>query len=423
MRFLCYVILKRSISSIIGISSLLLSVPVLAASFAHNVVWTNGSYATTCYSNVPELAPLSVPRTLIVDNHLPNGTELFSWGYGDFIPNVSTTCADTVPVASVFNGGGRFFTRPFGSTYPNVDGVYSTSIPGIGIKLFTTYTGKGVSDFRPMSSNTSRLINSVGSWANPSDPINVEFMVKQATGIGVWMNSDSNWNTNPTTQQFSTRANHVSYSFRAVLVKTGNIVYTSTPLTLPKMSEFAAVDSGFLHPLPNMVGGGGITIVPPACQLKTPTSYTINIGRWVNSGPGSLAPGISLPAYGSIKPVDLNLECSGQVNGVQFRFEDAGSSPSSNKNISLYDSAGGNKIEGLEIEMRYGGSRVAVDNITKTDTGSKGAIKTNPQDLSFNSQDSATFGARFVQTAPIKKSGAIYTGPVTGKVNMYVTYH
>lgn len=415
--------IKWFIFSIIGISSLLLSVPVLAASFAHNVFWTNGSYATTCYSNMPELAPLSVPRTLIVDNHLPNGTELFSWGYGDFIPNVSTTCADTVPVASAFTGGGRFFTRPFGSTYPNVDGVYSTSIPGIGIKLFTTYTGKGVSDFRPMNSNTSRLINSVGSWANPSDPINVEFMVKQSTGIGVWMNSDSNWNTNPTTQQFSTRANHVSYSFRAVLVKTGNIVYTSTPLTLPKMSEFAAVDSGFLHPLPNMVGGGGITIVPPACQLKTPTSYTINIGRWVNSGPGSLAPGISLPAYGSIKPVDLNLECFGQVNGVQFRFEDAGSSPSSNKNISLYDSAGGNKIEGLEIEMRYGGSRVAVDNITKTDTGSKGAIKTNPQDLSFNSQDSATFGARFVQTAPIKKSGAIYTGPVTGKVNMYVTYH
>ncbi|MFH2256193.1 hypothetical protein ABK734_20750 [Enterobacter sp. KE9933] len=104
---------------------------------------------------------------------------------------------------------------------------------------------------------------------------------------------------------------------------------------------------------------------------------------------------------------------------VRFRFEDAGSSPSGNKNISLYDTAGGSKVSGLEIEMLYNGNRINVDNVTTTDTGGHGVTKPYPaaQPL-YDSVSNAAFQARFVQNGNITSN----VGPVTGKVNMYVTY-
>lgn len=378
----------------------------------------NGGVAGVCTFSYPTLQPLSQPKVLVVDNHLPNGTVLYSWSYADFAPNFSGSCSAN---GATTNNSSDINFRMFFDSLDLSSGYMPTNNPGIGIKVYFTYHWKG-SCSGCLNSNSTTVD---GTSSGPSLSTEYGLPTDGVTYLGARFSSV--WeNVAPYYRYYSPTANTFGMSLRAELIKIGAVNYSAPlaptgnsirlfPMMTPGQSAIAIGN--------NVLGSGGITLIPPACRLSSPTDYNINMGRWVNSGPGSLLPGSSLPAYGSIRPVDLNLECSGQVNGVQFRFEDAGSSPSSNKNISLYDSAGGNKIEGLEIEMRYGGSRVAVDNITKTDTGSKGAIKTNPQDLSFNSQDTATFGARFVQTAPIKKSGAIYTGPVTGKVNMYVTYH
>lgn len=40
----------------------------------------------------------------------------------------------------------------------------------------------------------------------------------------------------------------------------------------------------------------------------------------------------------------------------------------------------------------------------------------------YDSVGTAAFQARYVQSAAVTRAGANYTGPVTGKVNMYVTY-
>ncbi|BDA53103.1 hypothetical protein NUITMVR1_07620 [Raoultella ornithinolytica] len=129
------------------------------------------------------------------------------------------------------------------------------------------------------------------------------------------------------------------------------------------------------------------------------------------------------PAYGSQVPVNLSLECSGKVDHVRFRFEDTGTSLSGNNNIILYDTSGGNKVDGLEIELLYNGTKVNVDNTTVTDTGSHGATKVSPESLPlYDSVGIAAFQARYVQSAAVTRAGADYTGPVTGKVNMYVTY-
>ena len=64
-----------------------------------------------------------------------------------------------------------------------------------------------------------------------------------------------------------------------------------------------------------------------------------------------------------------------------------------------------------------------VDNTTVIDTGSHGVAKTSPASLPlFDSVSTAAFQARYMQSAPVTQSGTNYTGPVTGKVNMYVTY-
>ncbi|HIF5903115.1 TPA: hypothetical protein ACX3HX_005893, partial [Raoultella ornithinolytica] len=82
-----------------------------------------------------------------------------------------------------------------------------------------------------------------------------------------------------------------------------------------------------------------------------------------------------------------------------------------------------NKVDGLEIELLYNGMKVNVDNTTVTDTGSHGATKVSPASLPlYDSVGTAAFQARYVQSAAVTRAGADYTGPVTGKVNMYVTY-
>ncbi|WP_347254650.1 fimbrial protein [Leminorella grimontii] len=408
--------------SVIGLCYFSFSFSVQALTLVHYPQWVAGGAASgtsgTCYHTLPELAPLSVTRTLVVDNHLPVGSELFHWGYGEFIPNINGYCIPngTNNVSSY----GRFFTVLAGNAFADANGAFATSIPGIGIKFFITYTSRGVSAYRPAaSSQTSRLVSYAG-WIPASTPINIEYPIMNSNGSGVWFYTDVT-TTSPATHHFSQQANNVGYSIRAVLVKTGNITYTTTPLSIPQSAEFKAIDLGNTTNLPNLIGGGGITIVPPTCRLKTPTDYAINMGRWVHSGPGSHQPGIALPAYGVAKPININLECSGSLDNVYFRFEDAGTSPLSNKNVSLYDGSG-TRIDGLEIEMQYGGSRINVDNTTKTDVGAHGTVKTNPQDFSFNSQSTVPFTARYVQRSAIKKGGVGYTGSVTGKVNMYITY-
>lgn len=107
----------------------------------------------------------------------------------------------------------------------------------------------------------------------------------------------------------------------------------------------------------------------------------------------------------------MELECSGKVDHVRFRFEDTGSSLSASSNASLYDTAGGNKIDGLEVELQYSENKVNIDNTTLADTGSHGVVKAAPDIIPlYDSVSSAAFQARCRQNGTISKSGTEYTG-------------
>lgn len=418
----------RLVQLLLTIILLLVSFNSLSYTFSASPKWNiTGGIAGNCVFNFNETAPLSVVRTLLVDNNLPNGEVLYSWGYADFIPNINGYCngngsigpsgASSSFFASIlFPGFVSTKYVPEGS-----NGYIPTNNPGIGLKMYYTYTQVGVS-----ATSESIITTMLYGTPWPRQTINQEFIYRtnnpDGTALGANMSADTLSNN---TKAFSYAVNHYNLSVRAELIKVGIVDYNAIPLNVNAIANVSFGGEGVSGgPVSlNFWGGGGITVIPPTCRLHSPSDYVIDLGRWVSGGSGTLAPDMGFPAYGGIRTIDLTLECSGKSDNVQFRFEDGNSSSLSNHNVSVYDSTGGSKIDGLEIEMSYGGNRIAVDGASKINVGPKGSIKSNAQDFSFNSQDTATFGARFIQTSRIKKSGIDYLGPVTGKVNMYVTYN
>lgn len=397
---------------------------VSAATHGFTASWSSGiavgQVAGWCNYIVPDERPLTVPRTFVVGNDVPNGTEIFSWGYGEAFSDFIASCTSS----GIGGGGGDIDGYLDSRILINSDsgGYIPLSDSGFGLKLwlrFNTapgfnYTGCGGVSVYCEYYDTSYSYPSYTSKVPAGTEIDGTLAGYSSQGATQTIRKYRNV-FSPVNYIFPTYTG--SISVRMSLVKIGTIQYNG-PLAA-KSPAFALRNTirqnSSTSTLTGFLDGSGITIAPPACQLKT-TDYTLPMGRWA----ADVINYTGAPAYGAQVPVNLSLECSGKVNHVRFRFEDTGTSLSSNKNISLYDTAGGSKIEGLEIEMLYNGSKVNVDNTTITDTGSHGAfVSLTP---AFDSFGTAAFHARYVQNAAVTRSGANYTGPVTGKVNMYVTY-
>lgn len=422
-------------SSLRSLPLFLLAANAGAATITYQQGWavaavgTNPAVAANCTFSYPTLQPLSQPRTLIVDEHLPNGAVLHSWGYADFAPNFSAGCAYAGTVTNNFvlsPGSITFLTAWAGVTSSTLS--FKTNNPGIELKLYYTYHSQG--------NGTNNYYGNTTQFYSMTDTPGVEYPFPFGTTyIGATFYPVRNTATSPFTHYYDWAADNYTMSVRAELVKVGTVSYTATPLTLNASNTLSLLISGLssvgtandvnLNVTSDVLGGGGISIAAPSCQLTAPSDYAIDLGRWTHAGLG-----VFLPAYGSTRPINLKLECSGQLDNVRFSFQDTGTNSLSNRNVSVYDSLGGTKIDGLEIEMSYGGSPIQVNyaseaaaSFIKTNTGAQGAVKTNPSDLSFNSQATIPFGARFVQRSAIQRSGSSYTGPVTGRVNMFVTYY
>lgn len=401
--------------------------------------WPNGAQAAECSFTYPTLQPLSQQRTLLADNTLPNGTVLYAWGYDDFAPDFYAVCNERSVYNHSYNGlyasitDSLYLNNLNTSLLPGSD-VWLTNNPGIVLKLYVKVTAKGEYNtgvpFRPLSTQGAWMLE---GGIGEERPLTIAFgytSIANAYMYSVLSGTSPNYQS----KLFAT-AHHLKYSLRGELVKVGNINTTGN-LNISGGAFVHAFfnDSQSLGQMTistaTILGGGGITFVGPSCRLRGATDYMINLGRWVSVGPGSLNAGISLPAYGGIKPVDIAIECNGALNNVYFNFQDTGALPLTNRNISVYDAAGGQKIDGLEIEMSYNNSRLNVYKISenattttyRTNTGAHGAANTNPSDPGFHSQSSAQFSARFIQRSAIKRGGVAYTGPVTGQVNMFVTY-
>lgn len=395
----------------------------MAATYSFTAAWSSGSVlgqpAAWCTYTIPDERPLTIPRTLVVGNDTPNGTEVFSWGYREAFSDFTVACT-----SSGIGGGGNNIDGYLDSRLvlaTDSTGYVRLSDTGFGLKLWFRFNNGPGFDYTGCGGVSVNCEYYDTSYSTPTYKTKVPSGTEaegSPTGYTMQMAMQTmrKYRTSITPVNYIFPTNSASVSVRMSLVKIGTIQYNGPLKVLNssilrndiRLNPSSTTLNGFLD-------GAGITIAPPACQLKT-TDYTIPMGRWA----ADAITHVGAPAYGAQVPVNLSLECSGKTNHVRFRFEDTGSSLSGDNNVSLYDSAGGNKIDGLEIELSYNGTKVSVDNSTTTDTGSHGSFVSF--DPVFDSFSTAAFQARYVQKASVTRSGTSYTGPVTGRVNMYVTY-
>lgn len=375
--------------------------------------WVGGSNGGTpagsCSITFGGEQPLKISRTFVVDKNTPDGTVLYSWGYGQFVSDTVLTCTssgrgNSVQTTTTGEIGTWYFIpgHVFGTS-----GI-TTSNSGIELKLYARINNTCGFSGTEMFYRT--LLN---NWICPTVG---EYDLKTISSAGTITVGQSMFPHLWSGQYYLPNITGTSISLRAELVKQGSSVGTGA-LSIPNAAAILRPQLGgtpYTYGLAHL-DGNAIQIVAPACRLKT-KDYTIAMGQWTLGSTTSAV-------YGNQVPVNLSLECSGKPDHVRFRFEDTGTSPSSDRNISLYDAAGGNKISGLEIQLLYSGKKVDIDNTTLTDVGSLGTTKTKPDALPlYDSSATAGFNARYVQNGAITRNASNYSGQVTGKVNMYVTY-
>ncbi len=403
---------------------------VSAASTSHSVPWERAAVpgiAGTCISTASELAPLSVPKTLVVGNNVPNGTVLYQWGYDSFIPLYSLACQEGSRSTSG-SVSARFFLS-FGSSrgYDQISRAFKLlNNPGVGLRLYYTQLSQG-----PITSNGNvRVTNESGGWASGAHPIGVEYELS-----GSWTGASGGWLTvsGTNTSPFGLRPSIHFFSsrWRAELVKIGSIDYSLSPLTLINPSGFISSEvNPRFSSFPNIVGGGGIKILPPSCRLAGPTTYSVNLGHWERRDMDSSSSSGATSFVGKDVPIDIALECNDNLNNVQIAFQNTGDNSVRNGNVGLYDTSGVN-ISGLEVEIRYNNTPVVVgmatlnpNNLTKTSVGARtGGSGTYYDGRTFTNVTPAKFTARFVQNSPITRNGTPYAGLVSGRVNVFVTYN
>lgn len=398
--------------------------PAYAATYSNPITWSSGTalgqVAGWCNYVIPDERPLAIPRTLVVGNDVPNGTEIFSWNYGEAFSDFIVNCTSS----GVQGGGGNvdaYMDSRIIIAFDN-SGYIPLSDSGFGLKVWARFNTPPGADYTGCGGVSVNCEYYITTYSYPSFvdkvPANTEIVATlpgyTSQGLSHILRKYRNI-FSPVNQIVPTHTG--SISLRMSLVKIGSVQYNG-PLT-PRYATSAFRNTNRIGSTTNTISsfldGTGISIVPPACRLKT-SDYNIPMGRWAADAINYTG----TPSYGTQVPVNLSLECSGKVDHVRFRFEDAGTALASNDNISLYDSAAGNKIDGLEVELFYNGTKVNVDNVTQVDTGSHGSfVSLLP---TFDSTSTASFHARYVQNGAITRSGVNYTGPVTGTVNMYVTY-
>ncbi len=418
-----------------------------ATTYTISYVWSSASdpnvnkLAGQCSYTYPDNQPFSVPRSVVADNSVPAGTILASWSYADLNVPLSVSCSGsgiegTTPLVSSSYGGiiansSSLTVMGYNIAGSLVDsGILNTTVPGIGIRFYvqsdTPDLGNGIDT--PAYIRLAGFGDSSGSAVFAASGVEYPYAGPTVGQAALAMSMLRSRTENGTTLWYiPTRS--LSISLRAELIKTG-YVENYGPVSFshlfnswitPSPSGSASV---VLPPSIHFLTGTGVTLVRPTCKLSSqrPTDYSVNMGTWdayTISREGA-------PAFGPDVPVPVELECNGMAENIRMRFEDAGASPLPVSNIGLYDAAGGHKIDGLEIELRYNGNHIDV-NGSAVNIGSYGSGATSVGgDKMFAVPSTSfvpiTFQARYIQRAMITRSAVNYTGPVSGTVNLFMVY-
>ncbi|MBK5142610.1 hypothetical protein I2494_02530 [Budviciaceae bacterium BWR-B9] len=202
--------------------------------------------AGSCTFTYPDNRPFNQARTLIVDNHLPNGSVLYSWSYDNFLPNFGWSCtssgikqcANTVKsnTGVIVNDIPYRLNMTYLSGATQLSpGIYKTSIEGIGIKFYLKVSGDTFYNFGTCNTSTASYIGASGNISNPA--AGSELVLGGGSGTSVngvlyaSMHCDSNTDNNIPGRNLHLLKGKVNYSIRAELIKTGDIT-TSGALSI-----------------------------------------------------------------------------------------------------------------------------------------------------------------------------------------------
>ena len=401
---------------------------------ASDLLWYKGSatgeIAGKCMLIENDSFPLTIPTAIVVDNNVPDGTVIYSWDYGQFI-DLNINCRGDGDSAT----GGYYLnviipSQRFMLTFPDEIGVRINGVSsGFKIKMYAKYDWEG-------QEICQGGICQNNPYSGYFTTVNSEIISKGTEYNGSHLRSLSAFNRpnmqifpsqNASTGKYHIWNGSISVSTRAELIKNGPVSYGNITSTIGSGAHNNAITfegtntSIFQRLNVSTLSGNAITLVAPSCRLKN-NIYNISMGRWsadminYNNGGSVTSSGV---------PVELTLECSGNVSNVTAKFNDTGSNPSSaqEKNITLYNDAG-NKVEGLEIEMRYNNNRINIDGTT-LNIGSHGASANYPSSsqLEYNSESIVNFSAHYRQTGQITSGGNSFTGNVRGAVNVTIEYN
>lgn len=395
--------------------------------------------AGTCVYSYPDHLPFSVPRSIIADNSVPVGTILWSWSYAEFNLVFSLSCTGSGIDSSRWKISGTNVSVDIDSSNSvraglgfnlwgtNVgNGVLKTSVEGVGIRFYvksdSSPLGSGIFDYPFIRFFGFGVC---GTTTVAATGVEYGFCGPTVGQVGMVLNMLDTRTEGGVTRWFMPTSS-LTFSLRAELIKTGPVTAYG-PLSVSHLfnSWMAPAPANVnTNPPTHFLAGNGVTLVRPTCKLSTQksTNYMVNMGLW----PADTIAHIGTPAFGPEVPLQLELECNGMAESVRMRFEDAGASPLASNNISLYDAAGGAKIDGLEIELLQNSAHIDV-NGTAVDLGSYGVGATaGSGDKIFaipsTSYAPLTLQARYIQRAAITRSNIPYTGPVTGTVNLFMVY-
>lgn len=259
----------------------------IAATYSFTAAWSSpgpllGQPAAWCSYIVPDERPLTIPRTLVVGNDIPNGTEIFSWGYREGLSDFTVTCT-----SSGIAGGGSNIDGYINSSLvlaTDSNGYVRLSDTGLGLKLWFRFNNGPGFDYTGCGGVSVNCEYYDTSYSAPT------FTTKVPSGTEV-EGSPAGYTTQGITQTMRkyrtsiTPINQIfpsytgSVSLRMSLVKIGPIQYNG-PLKVLNSSVLRNTFyvNSTMTTLNGFLDGAGITVIPPACQLKT-TDYNVSMGR------------------------------------------------------------------------------------------------------------------------------------------------
>ncbi|HHQ4663633.1 TPA: hypothetical protein ACSPZY_004110 [Aeromonas veronii] len=408
---------------------------VSATSLTKEIRWVDSSPsdppAGSCTFTASDLSPLSQPLTLEVGNNVAS-TNLHQWNYQEFVSSVTLTCTPNganpnLSPRKALNEGFYFRTNLGGDLLPyptagtNAFVIANTFNPatgaGVGMQFYATFVR--AQEVIPYG----WMVELTHNDSSTSVSVNRETSLYSSPSFGLRFRS---------VRVFSRFPSGVvgEFKIRAVLVKYSGfgpdhrMLYgsiTNFPIVMGSSGGSNQVPD---VPASQVFGAGGVRFVPARCRAVSQGPYVVSLSRW--GAGGSLATDMAGPSV----PVNIQVECTGGVNDVQFAFQDAGDSPQANGSVGLYD-ASGNKINGLEAEVRYNNTLISVGTSTSS-VSSLSQVSVGPRSGGYGPYSNRTFSSawdhplftiNYRQRGLITRGGTAYLGPVSGRVNIFVTYN